>query len=153
MTSGSTNHQDDSGLDRALKSATEALGKTDTKAALLFALDAGLAAMIRTALSDGPSIARIISGVASGLVGVSIVFIALAVLPRLHDDGHSSFLRWAKLTPEEIREAVREDARCEEVGVLSRLALIKYRRLQVACLASAGAALLLLAADHLAALH
>ncbi|CAM5311958.1 Pycsar system effector family protein [Streptomyces abikoensis] len=141
----------DGGLERALKSVTEALAKTDVKAGLLFALDGGLAALLRTALSTGPAAARITAGLASAFLAVSVVFIVLAVLPKL-DDERTSFPRWAKLSPEEIREAVEEETRPQQIGILSRLAMLKFRRLIAACIATGLSVLLLIASDNLAGL-
>lgn len=141
----------DSGLDRALKGVTEALAKTDVKAGGLFALDGGLASLLRSALSEGPAAARVAAGLASGLLAISLVFIVLAVLPRLGDRG-TSFPTWAEMSPEEIREAVQQDTRPHQVAILSRMATLKYRRLIAACIATGLGALLLLAANHLAAL-
>ncbi|MFQ6197070.1 Pycsar system effector family protein [Streptomyces sp. NPDC000405] len=137
----------DSGLDQALKSATAALGKTDVKVGALFAAEVGLAAMVRGALSEGPTAAR----VAAGCIAVAIVFTVLAFLPRLKDDGASSFPHWAELTPEEIREAVGEDVRPQQVRVQSRMAVIKFRHIQAAGIATGLAGLLLLAANALSA--
>ncbi|PSJ29540.1 hypothetical protein B7P34_06635 [Streptosporangium nondiastaticum] len=87
---------------------------------------------------------------AAGCLALGIVFITLAVLPRLQDNG-TSFLHWASLSLEEIQEAVREDVRPQQVGILARLAKIKYRFLQVASVAIGLAAVLLLASDVFAA--
>ncbi|MEU1307840.1 Pycsar system effector family protein [Streptomyces cinnamoneus] len=151
MSSTPSQQQDEAGLERALKNVTESLGKTDGKAALLFGGNTALAALARGALSDGPTAARGTAGVAVGFLAVATVFIVLAILPRLHDDG-TSFLHWASLSPEEIREAVREDVRPDQVGVLSRLAKLKFRRLQAACVATGLAALCMLLANVLASL-
>ncbi|MFC4512243.1 Pycsar system effector family protein [Streptomyces ehimensis] len=142
--SSTPQHQDEAGLDRALQNVTESLGKTDGKAALLFGAETALAALARSALSDGPTAARVTAGVAVGFLAVAIVFVVLAVLPRLGDDG-TSFLHWSKLSPEEIREAVREDVRSNQVGVLSRLAKVKFRHLQAACVTTGAAACMLMA--------
>ncbi|MFI1801855.1 Pycsar system effector family protein [Streptomyces sp. NPDC020379] len=80
---------------------------------------------------------------------MAIVFIVLVVLPRLDDDG-TSFMHWSELSPEEIRQAVREDARSNQVAVLSRLPKAKFRRLQAACVATGLAAVCLLAANVIA---
>ncbi|RLU86278.1 hypothetical protein CTZ27_25220 [Streptomyces griseocarneus] len=77
--------QDETGLDRALKNVTESLGKTDVKAALLFGAWTEMAALVRSALSEGPTAARVTAGVAAGSLVAGIVFITLAVLPRLKD--------------------------------------------------------------------
>ncbi|MEU5425521.1 Pycsar system effector family protein [Streptomyces olivoreticuli] len=147
--SSTPQHQDETGLDRALQNVAESLAKTDGKAALLFGADTALAALARGALSDGPTAARVTAGVAVGFLAVAIVFIALAVLPRLDDNG-TSFLHWSKLSPEEIREAVREDGRSNQVAVLSRLAKVKFRCLQAACIATGVAAVCMLVANVIA---
>ncbi|MEV4741555.1 Pycsar system effector family protein [Streptomyces sp. NPDC049555] len=145
-----TNEPGENGLDRALRSVTEVLGKTDVKAGGLFAADVGLAALIRGALAEGPVVARAAAGGSAFSLAIAIVFLMLAYLPRLRDDGNS-FPHWAELTPEEIREAVREDVRPQQVGILARLAKTKFRRLQAACVATGLAGLLLIAADLLSA--
>ncbi|MEV4500859.1 Pycsar system effector family protein [Streptomyces klenkii] len=149
MSSTPPQRQDEAGLDRALQNVTESLGKTDGKAALLFGADSALAALARSALSDGPTAARVTAGVAVGFLAAAIVFIVLVVLPRLDDDC-TSFMHWSKLSPEEIRQAVREDARSNQVAVLSRLAKAKFRRLQAASVATGLAAVCLLLANVLA---
>ncbi|MFI0912471.1 Pycsar system effector family protein [Streptomyces abikoensis] len=143
--------QTDSGLDRALKSVTAALGKTDVKVGALFAAEVGLAALVRGALSEGPAVARVAAGIAAGCIATAIVFTVLAFLPRLKDDGGSSFPHWAELTPEEIQEAVGEDLRPQQVRAQSRMALIKFRHIQAAGIATGLAGLLLLAANALSA--
>ncbi|WP_414167184.1 Pycsar system effector family protein [Streptoverticillium reticulum] len=150
MSSTPEEHQGETGLDRALKSVVEPLNKTDVKAWGLFATDVGLAALVRGALTGGPTAARVTAGVAAGFLAVGIVFITLAALPRLEDHG-TSFLHWASLTPEEIQDAVREDVRPQQVRILARLAKAKFRLLQVACVAIGLAGMLLLASDILAA--
>ncbi|MFD0386282.1 Pycsar system effector family protein [Streptomyces stramineus] len=134
-----------------MKSVTEVLAKTDVKGGALFALDGGIAALLRSALSEGPTAARVLVGLASGFLAISLVFVVLAVLPRLGNEG-TSFPTWAEMSPEEIRAAVQEDTRPHQVAILSRMARLKYRRLIVACIATGLSALLLLAANHLAAL-
>ncbi|MEU5428490.1 Pycsar system effector family protein [Streptomyces olivoreticuli] len=109
-----------------------------------------MAALIRGALSDGSVAARATAGVAAGVLAVAIMFIVLAFLPQLRDDG-TSFPRWAELTTEELQEAAREDVRAQQVGILSRMATAKFRHLRAACWATGVAALLLLAANVLAA--
>ncbi|MER5780225.1 Pycsar system effector family protein [Streptomyces mobaraensis] len=142
-----SHQQDEAGLDRALQSVTESLGKTDTKAAILLGTDTALASFsVPAALSGGPVAVRAVAGVAVGLLVAAIVVVVLAVLPRLDDDGGTSFVRWAQLSPEEIREAVREDARPGQVGTLSRLAALKFRRLRAACVLTGCAAVCLLVA-------
>ncbi|GGR10894.1 hypothetical protein GCM10010219_14560 [Streptomyces netropsis] len=59
----------------------------------LFALDGGLTALLRSALSEGP-LPRVAVGLASGFLAISLAFIVLAVLPRLGDEG-TSFPTWA----------------------------------------------------------
>ncbi|MCC3775429.1 Pycsar system effector family protein [Streptomyces sp. UNOB3_S3] len=139
------------GLDRALKSVTVALEKTDVKVGALFAAEDGLAAMVRDALSEGPAVARGAAGVAAGCIAMAIVFTVLAFLPRLKDDGASSFPHWAELTPEVIQEAVGEDLRPQQVRTQSRMAVIKFRHIQAAGIATGLAGLLLLAANALSA--
>ncbi|WP_240152209.1 Pycsar system effector family protein [Streptomyces mobaraensis] len=143
--------QDETGLDRALQSATESLGKTDTKAALLMGTDTALASFAPTVLSQGAVAARVAAGVAVGLLVAAIVVVVLAVLPGLNDDGGTSFVRWAQLSPEEIREAVREDTRPNQVRVLSRLAALKFRRLRAGCVLTGFAAVCLLVATVIGA--
>ncbi|WP_372412573.1 Pycsar system effector family protein [Streptomyces luteireticuli] len=151
MTSTPANGHDDQGLDRALKGVTDALGKTDVKATCLLGAVIGLAALIRGALSDGPTAARATAGTAAAFLAAAIVFIVLAVLPRIPDDG-TSFPHWGSLSPDEIRQVVLQDDRPQQVGVLSKLATAKFRHLQAATAATGAAALLLLLAGILAAL-
>ncbi|MFI1255389.1 Pycsar system effector family protein [Streptomyces netropsis] len=112
-----------------------------------------MAALLRSALSDGPTIARVAVGLASGFLAVSLVFIVLACCPgsTVKDEG-TSFPIWAEMSPQEVREAVQKGTRPHQVAILSRRARLKYRRFTATCIATSLGALLLLVANRLAAL-
>ncbi|GGR10901.1 hypothetical protein WEB32_04785 [Streptomyces netropsis] len=57
------------------------------------------------------------------------------------------------MSPEEIRQAAQEETRPHQVAILCRIARLKYRRFIVTSIATGLGALLLLAANHLAALR
>ncbi|MEU7135234.1 Pycsar system effector family protein [Streptomyces sp. NPDC046261] len=152
MPSAAPDEQMERGLDRALNKVSDALARSDVKGALLLGLDGGLVVLLGTLAADGSGIARVMAGAAAAVLGVAIVLLLLAVTPNLDADDQASFPYWATLTPEQVRNTVREDRRHHEVCTLSRLAHAKYKRVRAACVATGLAVLLLVATTFLTAL-
>ncbi|MGI5337647.1 Pycsar system effector family protein [Streptomyces sp. CA-181903] len=152
MTTDPTDQRTDTGLDRALKAVGETLGRTDVKVALLLSLHTGLAVWLSTVSSDGPRPARILSVVASVFLLAGIVFLLAAVLPAIDDRDGSNFPHWARMTPEQIRAAVREDRRHHEISVLSKLTMTKYQRIRASVFSTGLAVILLIVTADVTAL-
>ncbi len=152
MPSVAPDEQMDKGLDRALNKVTDALARSDVKGALLLGLDGGLVVLLGTLVADGSVTVRVVAGGAAAVLGVAIVLLLLAVVPSLDAGDQASFPYWATLSPEAIRDTVREDRRHHEVCTLSRLAHAKYKRVQTACFTTGLAVLLLVTTIFLTAL-
>lgn len=69
---------------------------------------------------------------AAGVVAVSgAAWLLLdVVLPRLDPSGRGSFQTWAESGRDQLRDALTADFQLDELRVLSRIALAKYRRLR-----------------------
>ncbi|MBQ0850243.1 hypothetical protein J8N05_18795 [Streptomyces sp. BH-SS-21] len=65
------------------------------------------------------------------LAAAGAVYLLLTVvLPRLDASGRGSFQTWAECDRDQLREALTADYHLDELRVLSRIALAKYRRLR-----------------------
>jgi hypothetical protein len=60
----------------------------------------------------------------------AVWFLLNVVLPRLDASGRGSFLHWAQLDQDSLRDALEEDYQLNELLVLSRIATAKYRSLR-----------------------
>ncbi|MEU9918913.1 Pycsar system effector family protein [Streptomyces sp. NPDC051001] len=67
-----------------------------------------------------------------GIVAVAgaVWLLLSAVLPRLDASGRGSFQTWAGCDREQLRDALAADYHLDELGVISRIAVAKYRRLR-----------------------
>ncbi|GIF15743.1 hypothetical protein FHX34_106173 [Actinoplanes teichomyceticus] len=60
----------------------------------------------------------------------AVWFLLNVVLPRLDASGRGSFLHWARLDRDSLRDALGQDYQLDELLVLSRIATAKYRSLR-----------------------
>lgn len=126
------------------------IARCDSKASLLIAFNGvalnGVAlASVWTAAStvDLPAPAAVLAAMTGLLLGAGIALLLLAVRPNLR--GGHGFPRWAQLAPDQIRTEVVVDVAADIAG-LSRLAVAKMRRLQLAVDLTLSALALLLTA-------
>ncbi|MFJ1757290.1 Pycsar system effector family protein [Kitasatospora sp. NPDC088134] len=161
----------DRDLERAHATTLVEVGRTDTKAGLLLALDAGIAATGVAAAALGAIPRTALVPVAAGVLtlAAAAVLALLAVMPRLRpapeppcstwatdgDRPGGGFLRWARCTgPDDLLRALAEEDRLHTVNRLSRLAERKYQLLawsvglDIATVAAITAAALLALATH-----
>ncbi|WP_310727527.1 Pycsar system effector family protein [Streptomyces sp. N2A] len=108
------------------------LARTDTKASLLLAFTGAMLAGAWTVATNArlSSVALVIgaAGVAALLAAAGLLL--FTVRPHLGGDRPQGFPLWATLTPDEIRDALSEDDRHAHIAVLSRIAVVKFGRLQ-----------------------
>ncbi|GAA4663126.1 Pycsar system effector family protein [Streptomyces youssoufiensis] len=146
----------DPSVDRTAAAHAEAradLARADTKAGLLMAYDAGLAAGAWTVARTGQPAATIVAGLAGAATLGSVLLLLAVVVPRLQPPGRQpagGWPLWARLTPEQFRAEMAADRRAEDTIGLSRLTDRKMRHLAYAVYASAAATVLLAAAGPLA---
>ncbi|MFH8617889.1 Pycsar system effector family protein [Streptomyces sp. NPDC017979] len=106
------------------------IARTDTKTSLLLAfVGAGLAGVWTVAKDADLSLpALLVGGAGVGVLLVVIGLLLFAVRPNI--SGRHGFPLWATETAEEIAAELRTDTRCADIAGLSRLAVVKYRRLR-----------------------
>ncbi|MEW1545303.1 Pycsar system effector family protein [Streptomyces tsukubensis] len=119
------------------------IARTDTKTSLLLAFVGAVLLGVWTVAKDArlPLAALVVGGAAILSLLIALGLLLFAVRPNLR--GHHGFCRWATETPDQVGEGLRADNRCVDIAGLSRLAMVKYRRLQRA-VDLIGAAMLLL---------
>lgn len=119
------------------------IARTDTKSSLLLAFVGALLAGVWTVAKGvaAPSAALVAGGTGILLLLVVVGLLLVAVRPALA--GRHGFPRWATESADEVATGLRADTRCADITGLSRLAMVKYRRLQRA-VDLIGVALLLL---------
>ncbi|MGW3272557.1 Pycsar system effector family protein [Streptomyces kronopolitis] len=125
------NYQD-TALTAAHAEVKAELARTDTKASLLLAF---IGAMLAGAWSVATNGHLTWIALAFGAAGVAVLLAAAGLLlftvrPNLGGDRPQGFPLWAALTPDEIRDALREDDRHAHIAVLARVAVLKFGRLQ-----------------------
>ncbi|BDM66707.1 integral membrane plasmid transfer protein [Streptomyces nigrescens] len=122
----------DTALTAAHAEVKAELARTDTKASLLLAFIGAMLAGAWSVATDGHlTWAALVIGAA----GVAVLLVAAGLLlftvrPNLGGARPQGFPLWATLTPEEIRDALREDNRDAHIAVLSRIAVLKFGRLR-----------------------
>jgi hypothetical protein len=119
----------DRNLNVAEEILTATLGRCDGKASLLLGM-------------TGAGLALLISGVrgmhlpatafAIGALGViawigAMILLLISVRPHLMNDDYASWPHWARMSPAEIREAMRRDRRADRIKVLATKARMKFR--------------------------
>ncbi|AQW52300.1 Pycsar system effector family protein [Streptomyces violaceusniger] len=124
----------DANLTSAYADVKAEMARTDNKVALLLAFDGAALAGLWTAGTglSLPVAALVVGGVAVVLLLASASVLLAAVRPRLGGTDHCSFPYWAGLTAEELLADMRQDRRPAAVVTLSRIAVTKFERLQVA---------------------
>jgi len=111
------------------------IARTDTKASLLLAFNGvGLAGVWSVGAQPWvPAAARIVGGLAVGLLLAAVALLLLVVRPRLSPTASKvGFPRWAELEAEELTRELAEDRTAEHVAALSRIAVAKMCRIQLA---------------------
>ncbi|MFK4265338.1 Pycsar system effector family protein [Streptomyces milbemycinicus] len=142
----------DANLSEARADIKAEMARTDSKASLLLAFNGAALAGLWTVATGLklPMAALVVGGLgAAGLVA-AVALLLSAVRPRLGGHDRGSFPYWARLTPEQVLEEMREDRRALRVVVLSQIALTKFARLQRAVDITRGAGALLLVAVGIA---
>ncbi|AEM88317.1 Pycsar system effector family protein [Streptomyces violaceusniger] len=124
----------DANLTAAYADVKAEMARTDNKVALLLAFDGAVMAGLWTAGTglSLPVAALVVGGVAVALLLASIGVLLAAVRPRLGGTDRCSFPYWAGLTAEELRADMRQDRRPAAIVTLSRIAVAKFERLQLA---------------------
>ncbi|MFI8425086.1 Pycsar system effector family protein [Streptomyces sp. NPDC085479] len=140
----------DTALTAAHAEVKAELARTDTKASLLLAFTGAALAAVWTVASNAPlSPAALVVGGAGSAVLLAVVALLLrAVRPNL--GGGGGFPKWATLSAEEVRTAFAEDGRAQDIVNLSRIAVMKFARIQRAIDLTYAAGGLLLAAAVIA---
>ncbi|MEU3603684.1 Pycsar system effector family protein [Streptomyces sp. NPDC006798] len=126
------------------------IARTDTKTSLLLAFVGAALVGVWTVAKDAhlPAASAAVGGAAILLLIGALGLLLFAVRPNLN--GRHGFCRWAAETADEIGEGLRVDTRCADIAGLSRLAMVKYHRLQRAVDLIGAAMLLLVAAAAIA---
>lgn len=135
-------------ISAALDHATQEIGRTDTKAGVLLGLHSVLVAALALLGHQIPAAALAFAIVASIALIVAVMLALLVVRPRLGAPNgvadRSSFVYWAKASPEEIAAGMAEDRRALRISALSAIALRKMRLLRQ-CTHTTAAAVVALA--------
>ncbi|MFE7077244.1 Pycsar system effector family protein [Streptomyces sp. NPDC057620] len=124
------------------------IARTDGKSSLLLAFTgavlAGLASLTGRSL---PTVTQAFGAAGVLALTAASILLLLVVRPRLRGGGPESFPAWARMSEDDIREALHGDLRAARMRILSRIAVRKFRRLQRAVdLILTALALLLIAA-------
>ncbi|MFM9373230.1 Pycsar system effector family protein [Streptomyces sp. Da 82-17] len=145
-TRAATTTDDTEVLKQALASTQADIARCDTKASMLLALAGAGLAVVGGVVKDFelPLAAQIIGGL--GTIAIVGALYVLLLVVRPNTRGGHGWPLWATLTPEQLREQIREDHLVEQLHVFAVLAARKYSRIQIAVdLLRAGVALLVLA--------
>lgn len=98
-------------------------------------------------LVRGPWWVTTLAGAGGGTVAGAVWMLLDVALPRLDASGRGSFQTWAGCDREQLRAALDADYQLDELRVLSRIAVAKYRGIRRAgMLLKAGTVLLVAAA-------
>ncbi|MFD9042568.1 Pycsar system effector family protein [Streptomyces bottropensis] len=123
-------------LDDACHDVEAKISRTDSKASLLLAFDgAVLAGLASVADKDLPLPAQFAGGAAVLALAASAVLLLLVVRPNLGGRGRvvrEGFPRWARMSEDDLLNAMRHDTRATRVRSLSIIAVAKFQRLALA---------------------
>ncbi|WP_103502302.1 MULTISPECIES: Pycsar system effector family protein [unclassified Streptomyces] len=140
----------EAGLVEARAAVQAQLARTDTKASFLVAFDGAVLAGCGAVAGrvPGPQTAAVAAGVAALLLVAAAAVVLSVIRPRLRPAAPGSVPHLATLTARQARTHLGQDHRAEELVVLARMAVTKFRGLQraVDLTRAAGAALILAAA-------
>lgn len=119
-------------LDAACSAVSTELGRTDNKAALLFAFDgAVIAGLVSIADKNFPLITQILGVGALAALGTAAVLLLLVVRPNLGGGStiREGFPKWARQDEEALLASMSEDTRSAFIKTLSTLAIRKFELL------------------------
>jgi hypothetical protein len=123
-------------LDDACHDVEAKISRTDSKASLLLAFNgAVLAGLASVADKDLPLPAQFAGGAAVLALAASAVLLLLVVRPNLGGRGRvvrEGFPCWARMSEDDLLNAMRHDTRATRVRSLSIIAVAKFQRLALA---------------------
>ncbi|MCG0290970.1 Pycsar system effector family protein [Streptomyces sp. PSAA01] len=104
------------------------IGKADAKAGFLLTLDGLLVTALSLMGSDLDGPALVLAGLAAAVVVLAVVLAVLVIRPRFGVNGtndRASFVHYATADLDEIRAAMTEDRRLNQVKITSQIAMRK----------------------------
>lgn len=131
LNSGADHSSDN--LNDALRTLTSELARADAKASIVLAMTGAGLGFVATQSSRHQAATVLAVGSVGALCLVIAIVVLLVTVRPVHIDTATAegWSRWATLEPEMLRAHMRADLRAERVSFLSRMVMIKFRRLRL----------------------